>query len=378
MKKLSTLIFIATLLLILFGTYLVMSASSTYSNFKFENQFHLFSIHLIKAVVGILFLIVFMFIPYEIYKDFSKLMLFVAIGLLILTLLVATEVKGARRWINLGIFNFQPVDLVKICLFVHLAALIENKGEEIRDFKKGFIYPLIWIFITVGLIIIQPNLSNGVILFLISLVLLWVGNAKLKHIFSTLFIGCFSTITTVMIFPHSRERLLSFIHSFQNGTEINMQVTQAIIGLGSGGIFGVGLGNSSQRNLFLPEAYGDFIFAILGEEVGFIGSLFVLLIYLLIFIFGIIIAKNAKDKFGQLLGFAISFSFVIYAFINASVACGILPTTGLPLPLISYGGTSLIASCISLGILINIGLTNARYNDLKKEEIDLNNIGLET
>lgn len=393
MKKLSTLIFIASLLLVLFGTYLVMSASSTYSEFKFENQFHLFNIHLIRAVVGILFLIIFMFIPYEIYKDFSKLLLFISIGLLVLTLLLATEVKGARRWIDLGIVNFQPVDLVKIVLFIHLAALIENKGEEIRDLKKGFVYPLIWIIITVGLIIIQPNVSNGIILFLVSLIILWIGNAKIKHILSTFFVGGFSVLTAIMVFPHARSRFLSFIHSIQNDTEINMQVQQAIIGLGSGGIYGVGLGNSSQRNLFLPEAYGDFIFAILGEEIGFIGSLIILLIYLLIFLFGIIIAKNSKDKFGQLLGFAISFSFVIYAFINASVACGILPTTGLPLPLISYGGSSLITSCISLGILINIGLTNSRYIDFgnppleslngtslreKKNEIDLNNVGLES
>ncbi|HSD62426.1 MAG TPA: FtsW/RodA/SpoVE family cell cycle protein, partial [Ignavibacteriaceae bacterium] len=139
----------------------------------------------------------------------------------------------------------------------------------------------------------------------------------------------------------------------------NIQVRQALLGLGSGGILGVGLGYSRQSNLFLPEAYGDFIFAILGEELGFIGSVMVLLAYLLLFIAGILIAKKCKDVFGQLLAFGISISVLVNAFINVAVATGLVPTTGLPLPFISYGGTSLIFMCISTGILINIGMTNS-------------------
>jgi cell division protein FtsW len=160
------------------------------------------------------------------------------------------------------------------------------------------------------------------------------------------------------LFTHSRGRILTFINSMQHGGQINDQVRQALLGLGSGGIWGVGFGHSSQRNLFLPEAYGDFIFAILGEERGFIGASVVLFIYLALFICGIIIAKNAKDKFGQLLGTGISLSFIIYALVNTAVASGLIPTTGLPLPFISYGGSSLIIISVSIGILINIGLSN--------------------
>ncbi|HSP88581.1 MAG TPA: FtsW/RodA/SpoVE family cell cycle protein, partial [Ignavibacteriaceae bacterium] len=142
--------------------------------------------------------------------------------------------------------------------------------------------------------------------------------------------------------------------------DINIQVKQALLGLGSGGIFGVGIGHGKQSNLFLPEAYGDFIFAVMGEEMGFIGAVIVITCYLVLFIAGVIIAKKTIDRFGQLLAFGISFSIIVYAFINVAVSTGLFPTTGLPLPFISYGGTSLIFLCISIGILINIAITNSK------------------
>jgi cell division protein FtsW len=161
-----------------------------------------------------------------------------------------------------------------------------------------------------------------------------------------------------MIFPHSRSRIFSFIDSVFSGGDVNFQVKQALYSLGNGGIFGVGIGNSMQSNLFLPEAYGDFIFAILGEELGLIGSLGVLMAYLILLVTGIMIAKKTRDQFGQLLAFGITISIAFYAFVNVAVTTGVLPTTGLPLPFISYGGTSLIFLCISVGILINIAFTN--------------------
>ena len=168
-----------------------------------------------------------------------------------------------------------------------------------------------------------------------------------------------------MIFAHSRSRILTFVHHLTQGGDINLQVKQAILGLGSGGVWGVGLGHSMQSNLFLPEAYGDFIFAILGEELGFLGSVIVMTCYLILLIAGIVIAKKTKDTYGQLLAFGITFSIVTNAFINIAVATGVVPTTGLPLPFISYGGTSLVFLCISVGILVNIALSNAQNKTLE-------------
>lgn len=366
MKKLALTVFFDTFALMLLGLIIVMSASSTYSAFKFESTFHLFNSHLIKVFLGLFFLIGFCFIPYEIYKYYSKWALITVAIVLVLTLFFAPNIKGAGRWLDLGIITVQPADIAKLILVVHLAALIEQKQELINDFKQGFLYAFIWVMLIAGLIFIQPNISTGVLLVVISLTLLYVGGARFKHIvvssmFSLLVAGGFA-----MFFSHSRSRIFGFIKAISDGGDLNLQVKQALYGLGSGGLTGVGVGNSKQNNLFLPEAYGDFIFAILGEEMGFIGSIIVLVSYLVLFVAGIMIAKKAKDRFGQLLAFGITFSIVIYAFVNVAVTTGLVPTTGLPLPFISYGGTSILFLSISIGILINIAIMNSkRENEIK-------------
>ncbi len=359
MKKLALIIFFDAFILMLLGLIIVMSASSTYSEFRFDSLFHLFNSHVFKVIFGIIFMILFSFVPYEIYKEFSKPAMFGVVFLLVLTLFIAPDIKGAGRWIHLGFLSFQPADLAKLILIIHLAVLIEDKNEMLGKFKEGFFYLFFWVIIVAGLVIIQPNVSNGILLVVLSLALLFVGGAKLKHIFGTALACLIAGAAVAMMFAHSRSRILTFISSAQHGGEPNIQVKQALLGLGSGHIFGVGMGQSQQSNLFLPEAYGDFIFAILGEELGFVGSVIVTLFYLVLFLAGILVAKKAKDKFGQLLAFGITFSITIYAFVNIAVASGIVPTTGLPLPFISYGGTSLILLCVSVGILVNIALSNA-------------------
>jgi cell division protein FtsW len=164
----------------------------------------------------------------------------------------------------------------------------------------------------------------------------------------------------MMMFTHSRERIFKFINSINGDSKPFDQVIQAKIGLGSGGLLGLGIGHSRQSDLFLPESYGDFIFSILGEELGFIGTVLVLLIYFTIFFIGILIAKKAKDPFGQLLGFGISFNLLVSAFLNAAVVTGLVPTTGITLPMISFGGTSIIIFSVSIGILINIAKQSIR------------------
>ena len=376
MKKLSLTIFLDAFGLTLLGLVLVMSASSTYSAFKFDSLFYLFNWHFIKVIIGILFMVMFAIVPYHHYKKISKYLLLSAVGLLVIALILAPHIKGAGRWLTIGFLTFQPADFARFAIIIHLAALIEKKGNEIKNFKNGFIFLFIWVLIVAILIFIQPNLSNGILVLIISLTILFVGGAKLNHILGSFGVSALFGGIGAMFFSHSRERILSFIHSFSNGGDINIQVKQALLGLGSGGIFGVGLGYSKQSNLFLPEAYGDFIFAILGEELGFLGSVIVLFAYFVLFIAGILIAKKCRDVFGQLLAFGISISVLVNAFINVAVATGLVPTTGLPLPFISYGGTSLLFMCISTGILINIGMTNAmahnRVDNSQPVNVDTN------
>ena len=358
MKKLGLTIFFDSFALMLLGLIIVMSASSTYSVFKFDNVFYLFNSHLFKVFLGIGAIVLFAFIPYDLYRSLSKPMIILTTILLIVTLLIAPDIKGAGRWLNLGLFTLQPSDIAKLVLIIHLSVLLEDKTNVMENYRHGFLYLFIWIMIISGLIMLQPSISNGIILILITLTLIYTGGAKFKHILATMLLSGLAIGTIAMIFSHSRSRILSYVGSILNGGDLNFQVKQALYSLGSGGIFGVGIGNSMQSNLFLPEAYGDFIFAILGEELGLIGSITVLTAYLILFISGIMVAKKAKDRFGQFLAFGITISIVLDAFVNVAVTTGLVPTTGLPLPFISYGGTSLVFLCISVGILINVAFTN--------------------
>jgi len=228
----------------------------------------------------------------------------------------------------------------------------------------------LWIAAISFLVLIQPNVSTSLIIAMTSFTILFVGGARIKHIIGVVMGSSLAVGLAVMFFKHSRERMITYINSaFFNGGEINIQVKQAKIALGSGGLFGVGLGHSRQSDLFLPESYGDFIFSILGEETGFIGAVSVLFLYLLLFIVCLIIAKKAQDTFGQMLVLGLGFNVIISAFINAGVITGILPTTGITLPFVSFGGTSIIIFAASMGMIINVGRLTVKTSKLKFAQV---------
>jgi cell division protein FtsW len=266
MKKLAVIVFFATLSLILIGLIIVMSASSTYSATKFNNSFYLFNQHLYKVLFGIAMLIAFSFIPYEWYRNVSKPAVISAALLLLITLIIAPQVKGSGRWLNLGFTTIQPADIAKLVLIIHLAFLLEKKKEYVTELKNGFLALLSWVFIFVVLIFFQPNVSNALLITVVSLTMIFVGGARLKHVLVSSLVLLASAGVFMMFLTHSRKRILSFIHSFGENGQLAHQVKQGIISLGSGGLFGIGIGGSRQSNLFLPESYGDFILAILGEE----------------------------------------------------------------------------------------------------------------
>ncbi len=364
MKILLRILIVCVIALILLGALLVLSASGTYSAIRFNNIYHLFQSHLWKVVAAFALMIIFSLIPYDYYKNYSKPLLFWMVWILLLTYVVAPEVKGAARWLNLGLFKFQPSDLAKILLIIHLANLIERKGETIKSFKRGLLYPLVWVFLVAGLVLIQPNISTAIIMVITSFILLYVGGAKFKHISFISIFGAAACFGAMMLFSHSRERIFTYINNLSSGGILNIQVNQAKIALGTGGWAGIGLGHSRQSDLFLPESYGDFIFSVLGEELGFIGAIAVLFAFLLIFLIGLVIALKANDKYGQLLAFGISINIIVGAFINASVVMGLVPTTGITLPFISFGGTSIILFAISIGILLNIAFQYQKRREI--------------
>ncbi|MCX7797869.1 MAG: FtsW/RodA/SpoVE family cell cycle protein [Melioribacter sp.] len=357
--------------LMLLGAIMVFTASGTYSMNKFNNFYFLFKAHLWKVLVACVLIFVFAAIPYDIYRKWSIWMMLMMTIILVITLFAATKSKGAGRWLNVfGLFSFQPSEVAKILLIIHLAALIEKKKKLIQNFKKGFLIALMWIVLFVGLIIVQPHVSVSIIMIITSFTILYVGGAKLKHILSVFSVLATFFAIAILFFSHARQRVNDYINSLITGNDVNIQVMQAKIALGSGGLRGLGFGHSRQSDLFLPESYGDFIFSVIGEETGFIGVFVVLLLYLVFFVACLVIAKKSQDKFGQMLVFGLSLNIIVNAFVNVGVVTGLLPTTGIPLPFISFGGTSIILLGASIGIILNVA-----QQSLKTEELKLAQVG---
>lgn len=332
----------------------VYSASATWAMQKFGESNRLLNSHALKILVGIGALFIGMSVDYRKYRKLTKPAVLMAILLLIFTLGLGGETKGAARWLRLGGFGFQPSEFAKFALLFHLCTLIATKGELIRDFKRGFLPMVIWITAISGLVMLQPNFSTGSMIVLLSLVMLFISRARFLHLVGTA-AALLPVITLYMMSaPYRMERIKSFLGGKAESGTINYQLWQGIIGFGNGGFFGLGPGESKQRDLFLPESYGDFIFSIVGEEYGFVGTIVFLGIFLLIMLRGFKIAKYSRDEFGRLLAIAITSTITLYALVNAGVALGILPTTGLPMPFVSYGGSSLVFSAFCIGVLLNI------------------------
>ena len=331
----------------------VYSASATWALEKFGASNRLLNLHALKVLLGLVALFVGMKIDYKKYKRFTKPAVIGSIVFLLVTLVLGGEVKGATRWLRFGGLSLKPSEFAKFALLFHLSTLIAAKGDAIRDLKKGFLPMMIWIGSVAGLVLIQPNFSTGSMIILMSLVMLFISQARFTHIFGTIAAAIPLLIAVALARPHVMQRVQSFIDG-SGGGKLNYQLLQGIIGFGNGGILGVGPGMSKQRDFFLPESYGDFVFSIVGEEYGLIGTLFFMTLFLVIMLRGFKIAKFARDEFGRLLAIGITSVITLYALVNAGVTLGILPTTGLPMPFVSYGGSSLLFTSFAVGVLLNI------------------------
>lgn len=352
---------LAVLILMVMSLGVVYSASSTWAYMKWNDTDKLLGSHAVKVLLGFLAIFIFMHIDYTLYRKITKPMMIAVVVLLLGTLALGGEVKGASRWLHLGGMSFQPSEFAKYALIFHLSALIAQKKDQVQEFKTGYLPLLIWIGVVSLLVLLQPNFSTGAMIVAISLVMMYVGQARLKHIA----LSFSAIIPLLMVYMLSAEyrmrRITSFIQGYGGGEKPNYQLWQGIIGFGNGGVFGLGPGGSRQRDLFLPESYGDFVFSIVGEEYGLVGTIFIIGVFLLIMLRGIKIAKHARDDFGRLLALGITAAVTLYGLVNAGVTLGVLPTTGLPMPFVSYGGSSMLFSAIAIGVLLNISSQTDMY-----------------
>lgn len=347
-----TLVAVLTLMVLSLGV--VYSASATWAMEKFGESNRMLNLHALKVLLGLVALFVGMSINYKKYRKLTKFAVILSIIFLAVTLALGGEVKGASRWLRFGGLGFQPSELAKTALLFHLCTLLAAKGDAIRDLKKGYLPMMVWVGLVSLLVLLQPNFSTGAMIILLSFLLLFIGRAKMTHMLLTASAAIPLLLAYLLSAPYRLARMQAFFDGSLNGGRHSYQLLQGIIGFGNGGIFGVGPGESKQRDFFLPESYGDFVFSIVGEEYGLIGTLFFLTLFLVVMLRGYKIAKNARDEHGRTLAIAITSMITLYALVNAGVAVGILPTTGLPMPFVSYGGTSLVFSAFAVGVLLNI------------------------
>ena len=358
---------VAVLVLLVLSLGVVYSASSTFAMEKFGESNRLLNLHAMKVLLGLVALFIGMTIDYKKYKKFTKPAVILSIAFLMVTLVLGGEVKGATRWLRFGGLSLQPSEFAKFALLFHLCTLISTKGDLIRDFKKGFLPMMIWIGSVAGLVLLQPNFSTGSMIILMSLVMLFISRARFSHILATMAAAVPVLVGVALTRPHVMQRIHMFMDGSSSGGKVGYQLMQGIIGFGNGGLFGVGPGLSKQRDFFLPESYGDFVFSIVGEEYGAIGTIFFMTLFLIIMLRGFKIAKSARDEFGRLLAIGITSVVTLYALVNAGVTLGILPTTGLPMPFVSYGGSSLLFTSFAVGVLLNISAQTDMHPRAAKE-----------
>lgn len=347
-------ILIPVLALIMFSLGVVYSASSSWSVKLSGDSMFLFRNHLMRAGVGIFLIFLFSRLNYQHLIRYRKYLMGAAILMLLYLLFAGVETtKGAARWIRLGGFSFQPADFVKYALLINIAYLLSKKKDYVSNLYYGYLPVLGYVLAVVTLIAMQPNFSTASAIFMSSLMVFWIGKVKLKHMAVTVL----SMVPIAVLFVLSKPYILNRIFSYQehsSGGDTGYQLSQAIIGFGNGGLWGVGPGNSNQREFFLPQSYDDFVFSIVGEEYGLWGVTLVILLFGVFIYRGLKLSKIMQDDFGKYLAFGITVIIGMNAAINMMVATGMIPTTGQTLPFISYGGTSIIFNSIAVGILLNI------------------------
>jgi cell division protein FtsW len=349
-------ILIVTIILVCFGVLMVYSSSFYYAQQQYGDPYYFFKKQAIGAGVGLAALLVLSWFDYRKLGKIKFILLLISIALLGLVLFVGQSVRGSSRWFNLpGIgTSVQPAEIVKFAFILFAAAFMANHPERMKYFLKGILPLLLILGVIVVLLLMQPNFSTVIAMSLLCVTMMYVGGAKVWHVFGVGIGGLGGGLALLFSEEYRMKRLLAFIDPWADPQGNGYQLIQSLYSLGSGGLFGRGLGNSRQKYLFLPFGESDFIFSIIGEEFGFIGALCLLLLFGFLIWRCIRVAYKSSDKFGCYIASGMSALIAIQVLMNVGVVTGSIPPTGLPLPFISSGSSSLVIMMASMGVMLNI------------------------
>ncbi len=358
MNKNSTdfILLFAVLTLLAIGIIMIFSASSIRGEELFNDSYHFLKRQIVFAGIGLVAMLIVMNVDYHIFKKYAKFIILFAIILLAIVLIpgIGKKVGGSRRWLGIAGLGGQPSEVAKLALVIYIAQFYTRKNSLIKNFKKGVLPILIVTGIIFGLVLIEPDLGTATLILAIAFIMLFANGAKIWHLVGLGVVSVPAVFYFIISAPYRKERFLAFLDPWSDPLDTGYHIIQSLLALGSGGLFGVGLGNSHQKFLYLPEPGTDFIFAIIGEELGFLATLLVILLYLVIAWKGLKISYNTQDRFGSILAMGITVMIVVQAMLNIAVVTSSMPITGITLPFISYGGSSLVLFLFSVGILLSI------------------------
>lgn len=356
LKQIDYSIVLMTVLLSGFGLLMIYSSSYAYGYLVYESPNHFFNRQLQWLVIGFILFLLAAFFPYKYYQKLAPFLVLLSVILLGLVFIpgLGVERNYSQRWIEIGPLQFQPTEAIKLFMIIYFASFYSKGEEKLDSFKKGIMPPFIILTVIFLFILMQPDLGTAVLLLGACGLIVLCSGVKYRHL---LMLGG-AGLTLVIYFAFSQayrlERITSFTAPFADAAGSGYQLVNSYVAIGTGGLLGNGLGNSVQKLGFLPEAHTDFIMAIIIEELGIIGLLFIICIFIYVMVRGVAIAKANTDRFAKLLAIGITFQLMMQVIINLGAVSGLLPVTGVPLPLISYGGSSLLMTMISLGVLTNI------------------------
>jgi len=335
---------------------MVYSASSAIAMKKFGSDYYFLKKQAVFAVIGICALVACRHIPYTVYRPLAYPLLALSILLLAAVLFSPFGVTagGSSRWLRLGPIRFQPSEFARLALIVYLAYSMERKADRIGEFSIGFLPHVVVLGVLSALVLKQPDFGSAAILAFLTWLMMFVGGVKLTYLLSSCVLGVVAGAFIITHAGYRARRLMSFLDPWQYSSDAGYQIVHSLMAFGSGGWWGAGIGNGVQKLFYLPEPHTDFIFSVIGEELGVAGVLLIILLYLLIVWKGIRIARHAPDLFGCFLAVGLTAALALQICINMGVTLGLLPTKGLTLPFLSYGGTSLVLNMATVGILMNI------------------------
>jgi cell division protein FtsW len=355
-RRIDIILLIAALALVGIGIVMVYSTSAIIAGDRFGDPYYFLKRQTLYGAVGFVLMILMMFLPYEMLRRLAYPILIFSLILLMAVLFpgVGHRAGGAMRWLKVQSFSFQPSEFAKLGLVVFLAYLLAKKEEKIRSFSFGFLPPVLLSGLVIALVMKEPDFGAAFFLTVMVFLLLFVSGARVIYIVGAFLMAIPISYYFLMNVGYRYKRLMSFIRPWEDPTGTSFQIIQSFLSFGSGGLFGLGLGEGRQKLFFLPAPHTDFIFSIIGEELGLVGAMAVVLLFFILTLRGIQIGLSLEERFGAYLALGITLMISLQAVINMGVVLGLLPTKGLTLPLVSYGGTSLITNLAGVGILLHL------------------------